>query len=98
MFIQQNNGTCFCISSTSLCLTGELIPLMLRHINEQGLLLPVILMLVVLLYVCLCVCASFVFASMELLISCVHGCSFPIYVEVFLLIFSVGLNLWLDIA
>jgi uncharacterized membrane protein len=47
-------------------------PQMLRDINDHWLLLPVILMSVV-VCVCVCVCTltSFVFAGMELLISCV---------------------------
>ena len=48
--------------------------------------------------VCVCVWASLVFAGMELLISCVWGgCSYISWVGVVLLIFFVGLNVWVDI-
>jgi hypothetical protein len=43
---------------------------MLRDVNDQWLLIPVILLFVC-VYVFVCVCASHIFAGMELLISCV---------------------------
>ena len=45
---------------------------MLRDVNDQWLLFPVILMLVMLVCMFVCVCfPCFVFAGMELLISCI---------------------------
>jgi hypothetical protein len=38
-------GPCFCSQSVSLCLfIGELSPLILRHIKEKQLLLPIVLL------------------------------------------------------
>ena len=49
--MEQNEGSCLCIQSVSLSfLIRELSPLMLKYINDQWLLVPVILMLVVELY------------------------------------------------
>jgi len=54
--VQQNDGFCFHIHSLSLCLViGEFNPLMLRDINDQSLLFPDILLLVMLVFVCACV-------------------------------------------
>ena len=58
---------------------------MLRDVNDQWLLFPVILMLVMLVCMFVCVCfPCFVFAGMELFISCIYldavillGRSFP---------------------
>jgi hypothetical protein len=55
-YIHHNDGSWFHIHSVSQCLfIGELSPLMGRDINDQSLLFPVILMLMVLLFVCVCV-------------------------------------------
>jgi len=88
-----NDGSCFWIYSVSLLLFIEgLIPLILRHMNNQWFLLPPILLLVV----CVCVhvrmrvrahaCACLVFIGMELFIAC----------GVFLVsVLFVGLFVWL---
>jgi hypothetical protein len=42
-FMQQNHGSCFCINSVDLCVfVGKLSPLILRDIDDQLLLMPVI--------------------------------------------------------
>jgi hypothetical protein len=63
----QNDASCFCIHSVSLCLfIGDMSALMLRDINDQRLLIPVILMLVVIVCV--------VFTGVKLFIFCVFLC------------------------
>ena len=57
--------------------------------------------------VCVCVCASFVlfcwygityFLFCFVCFVCFFGCSYPSLVGVFLLVLSVGLDLWIDIV
>jgi hypothetical protein len=60
-YVQQNDGFCLYIHSVSLCLfTGKSSALILRDLNNQWLLFPVIFMLVV---VCVCVCVCVCFSS-----------------------------------
>ena len=87
--MQQNDESCLCIQSVSLCLfIGELSPLMLRDINDQWLLVPNILLLV------LCVCVIlFFWACCEMInFLCFLEYSFPPCVGVFLLVFSIELE------
>jgi hypothetical protein len=66
--MQQNDGSFFHIHSVGLrLLIGELSSLMLRDTNDQWLLIPIFLMLVV--WVCVFF-PYFIFAGMELFISC----------------------------
>ena len=68
--MQQKDVFCFHIHSVSLChFIGELNPLILRDINDQWLLIPVIfLFLLLLVIVCLCF-SSLGFASVGISIA-----------------------------
>jgi hypothetical protein len=75
-------------------LLGVLIKPMLRDINGQRLSIPVILMLMVFVCVCFpCFCWYEVTYFLWF-----FGCSYSPWVGVFLLIFSVGLDLWIGIV
>jgi len=55
--MQQNHRSCLCIHSVCLCLfIAKMNPLMLKDINHQLLLIPIILMLVLILCMCACMC------------------------------------------
>ena len=76
--MQQNDGYCFCIHFVSFCLLlGGLRLLMLKDINDQWLLFPIILMLVFML--------SFLMLPRNNLFPVVFGCSYPPCVGVFFL-------------
>jgi hypothetical protein len=62
---------------------------MLRYINDQLLLIPGVLMLMCVFLFGWCGIAYFL---------AFLGCSYPLLVEVSLLVYSVGLNLWIDIV
>ena len=97
--MQQKNGFCFCIQSVSLCLIiGKLSPFILMGINEQWLLAPVILVFVD-GYIIFCVFPFFGICCCEI-INCLCFCWYSQlpWVVVFLLVFCVGLGLWLGIG
>ena len=70
---------------------------MLRDVNDQWLLIPVILMLMVLMCMCVCVCVC-VRACVQLLWSylLLLFSWMLLFTLAFLLVFSVGLSLWID--
>ena len=72
-YMQQNDGSCLCIHSVSLCYIclciEELRSLMLRDINDQWLLTPVIFMVMVVVYICMVL--FFWCTGAKLSISCV---------------------------
>jgi hypothetical protein len=97
----------FNIHSVSLCLfIGELSSLMLRDINDQWFLLPVILTLVVFLGVYVFVWVphpfwkirTYLFPMGFFVVVFVFVYSYPPWLGVFLLAFSAGMNLWIDIV
>jgi hypothetical protein len=66
--MQNNDGSCFHIHSASPCrFIVQLSPLILRDINDQWLLIPVILMVVV-VCVCVCVCVCDAYGSLLLIL------------------------------
>jgi hypothetical protein len=65
--MHHNDGSCFFIHFNSLCpFIGELSLLMLKDINDQQLLIPLILVLVVCVCLCLCVYVCVCVPSMVL--------------------------------
>ena len=81
--------------SVSLCVfIGGLCPLILRNINDEWLLMTVILMLVVLVHMSVFLCDFLIITYFVYFIELWY----PRWVRVFLLVFFVGLVLWIDIV
>ena len=90
VFMQPKNGSCFSIQCVNRFLfISELRPLMLRGINDQWLLVPVILLVVVVLSVCVCVCVYVCLSSFGFTVWWLFSCVFLGIITFFVLEFTL---------